>query len=269
VNGQGVAAADLVIARRSPACGADCQAAPCTLAQMRAAQRTAVTDPRITLWAELSVIAHLIGWEMPRPGLAFFFSLRELNTRLRDCALSHAVDAAVAARVPAIGAKVSPAALAVHVVAVMRVAVTEDKRACAPEESQYLAPLYKWEAVRHALRPAFRKPPAPRHPRSEEWERDYGQPIPGATVGAQLNTVARWYLRDQANSTGVAATLYGSRPRPALERVVGTARGSADWNGALKTALEPLDCQPWVRRVLSRPTESASGGTKGKPSGTR
>ena len=51
-----------------PAAGPRCRAAPCTLRQMRAAQRAAEPDPRITLWAELSVLAHLTGWTMPMPG---------------------------------------------------------------------------------------------------------------------------------------------------------------------------------------------------------
>ena len=63
-----------VITWRSPTCGPDCAARPCTLGQMRAAQRAAITDPRITLWAELTVVAHLTGWDMPRPAAALLGS---------------------------------------------------------------------------------------------------------------------------------------------------------------------------------------------------
>ena len=48
------------------------------------------------------MVAHLTGWDMPRPAPAFTASLRAMDSRLRDCALSHAADAAVAARAPAI-----------------------------------------------------------------------------------------------------------------------------------------------------------------------
>ena len=62
-----IASPEAVIGRRSLTCGPDCTAVPCTLGQMRAAQRAAITDPRITLWAELAVLAHLTGWDLPRP----------------------------------------------------------------------------------------------------------------------------------------------------------------------------------------------------------
>jgi len=88
-----VASPASLITPRSSTCGAQCRAVPCTLRQVRAAQRAAVADPRITLWAELSV-------------------LTQTEPRLRDCALSHAVDAAVAARIPVISARVSGPALA-------------------------------------------------------------------------------------------------------------------------------------------------------------
>jgi hypothetical protein len=218
------ASAGPVIARRSATCGADCLAGPCTLGQMRAAQRAAVTDPRITLWAELTVIAHLTGWDMPRPAPAFTASLRSMQGRLRDCALSHAADGAVAARVPAISARVSPDVLAVHVTAAMRQAIAEGTRACEPEEPQYLAPPYKWALVRDALRPARRSPAAGRHPRSSEWERTYGQLVPGATAKAQLNAVTRWYLRDQRDSQAVAAR--GHRLTPAAGRHPPTTRAA-------------------------------------------
>jgi hypothetical protein len=92
------------------------------------------------VWAELAVIAHLTGWGMPGPP-AFTAALRAMDARLRDCAVSRAVDAAVAARVPAISARVSPAALSVHVVTAMRQAISDGTRACEPEEPQYLEEL--------------------------------------------------------------------------------------------------------------------------------
>ena len=148
------AAPEPVITRRSPTCGPDCAARPCTLGQMRAAQRAAVTDPRITLWAELAVVAHLTGWDMPRPSPAFTAALRAMGTRQRDCAISHAADAAVAARAPAISTRVSPAALAAHVVTAMRQVISDGTPGCAAEEPQYLAPSYRWALVRDALRSA-------------------------------------------------------------------------------------------------------------------
>ncbi|MGH3246090.1 MAG: ATP-binding protein, partial [Trebonia sp.] len=254
------ASAGPVTARRSATCGTDCLAGPCTLAQMRAAQRAIVTDPRFTLWAELTVVAHLTGWDMPRPSPAFTAALRATEPRLRDCAISHAADAAVAARVPAISARVSPEALAVHVTAAMYQALTTGTLACDTEESRYLAPAYQWALVRDALRPGRRPPANERHPRSAEWERTYAQPVPGATVKAQLNTVSRWCLRDQRDHQAVTVTLWGSHPRSAIEQAVGARAGAGDWPAQLSEALEAFTRLRWPRNLLRRPPSPAEPG---------
>jgi hypothetical protein len=258
------ASAGPVITRRSPTCGPDCLAGPCTLAQMRAAQRAAVTDPRVTLWAELTVIAHLTGWEMPRPSPAFTASLRAMGDRLRDCALSHAADAAVAARVPAISTRISPDALAVHVVTVMRRAVADGTPGCVAEEPQYLAPPYRWALVRDALRAAA--PGEGRHPRSGEWEDAYGQRVPGRTAAQQARTVARWVARDQRDPRAVAAVIWGTRPRPAIEQAVGCQAGDPGWPAQLAEMLTAFARSPWPRALLRRSPPRGQG-RQGKQAG--
>lgn len=99
-----------IITPRSASCGAACRESPCTLRQMRQSQRAAEDDPRITMWAELAVLAHLTGWTMPVPDDPFGYDLRTVDARRLDCALAHAVDEAVAARAAAISARVSPGA---------------------------------------------------------------------------------------------------------------------------------------------------------------
>jgi hypothetical protein len=244
------ASAAPVIARRSPACGPGCQAEPCTLGQMRAAQRAAVTDSRITLWAELAVIAHLTGWDMPRPSPIFTAALRSMDGRLRDCALSHAVGAGVAARVPAISTRVSPGALTVHVTAAMRQAASDGTPGCAAEEPQYLAPPYRWALVRDALRTAA--PGEGRHPRSEEWEHAYGQPVPGRTAAQQFRSVSRWHARDQRDAQAVAAVIWGTRPRPAIEQAVGCPADDPGWPAQLAQMLTAFARSPWPRTLLRR-----------------
>jgi hypothetical protein len=243
-----------VIARRSPTCGPDCRSRPCTLAQMRAAQRAAITDPRITLWAELSVLAHLTGWDMPRPSPTFTASLRAMDTRLRDCAISHTADAAVAARTPGISMRVNPAALAVHVVTAMRQALAGGTLTCQDEEPQYLAPPYRWAPVRDALKPASRSGAAGRHPRSGEWEHTYGQPVPGGTASQQLRTVSRWYARDQRDAQVIITIIWGVRPHTAIEQAVGTRVGHDDWPAQLTEALGAFTQLAWPRNLLRRPT---------------
>jgi uncharacterized protein len=97
---------------------------------MRAAQRAAITDPRITLWAELAVVAHLTGWPVPHPAPEFAAALHALPARRLDCAPSHAVDAAITARIPGISSTVSPDALASHVTSVIRDLTGSGQLAC-------------------------------------------------------------------------------------------------------------------------------------------
>jgi hypothetical protein len=243
--------AEPVIDRRSRTCGPDCLTEPCTLGQMRAAQRAGMTDRRFILWAELSVVAHLTGWEMPRPTHGFAAALHAMDSRLRDCVISHAVDAAVAARAPAISTWVSPAALAAHVVTAMRRFVSDGTPGCADEEPEFLARPYRWMLVRGALRTA----PADgaRHPRSDEWDHTYGEPVPGTTVAQQLRAINRRYAQDQRDIEAVRTVIWGSRTRPAIEQCVGTRVSSDDWAVRLADALAAFARLPWPRKLLARP----------------
>ncbi|GIJ63543.1 ATP-binding protein [Virgisporangium aurantiacum] len=109
-----------IVTTRSAACGPACHGEPCTLRQMRMAQRFPEALPALTLWAELAVVGHLTGWPLPVPTLDLYTALRAPAERLRDCAIGHAVDAAVAVRSTAISREVSPGALAAHVSTAMR-----------------------------------------------------------------------------------------------------------------------------------------------------
>src|SRR5580658_2384069 len=99
-----------LIVSRSPTCGPDCRAAPCSLRQMRAAERAAADDPRITLWAELAVLAHMTGWPAPLPADEFGAALEGLADRQLDCAIAHVTDAAVRSRATAVASRVDPQA---------------------------------------------------------------------------------------------------------------------------------------------------------------
>ena len=127
-----------------------------------------------------------------------------MDDRLRDCALSQAVDAAVAARAPAISTRVSPAALAVHVTAAMRAALDEQRWLCERAEPSYLAPCYRWALVMDSLTAYGRSHAyAGRHPDSDVWEATYGEPVPGATCASQLAIVQRRHATDQSDRQAV------------------------------------------------------------------
>jgi hypothetical protein len=225
---------------------------------VRAAQRATITDPRITLWAELAVLAHLTGWVMPAPAGRFSRDLRAMPARLRDCALSQAVDAAAAARAPAISTRISPGALAIHAADAMRRAVAEGTWLCEREEPRYLAPAYRWALVLDALQQACRDGEhTGRHPRSSDWERTYGQPVPGRDCAAQLAAVRRWRDRDQHDPAATATVIWDTRQHTAIEQAVGTRASADDWDQQLTDALDAFRDLRWPRTYLRPATPEA------------
>jgi uncharacterized protein len=123
-----------VVHPRSGTCGSECAARPCTLREMRRGQRALDDLPWVRQWAELAVLAHLTGWPVPVPAPAALAALRARSARESQCALAHAVDAAVAVR-PVIA---RPAALAAHVAAATRAQAERSAWRCQPDEPEWL-----------------------------------------------------------------------------------------------------------------------------------
>jgi uncharacterized protein len=246
-----------IITVRSPSCGSDCQAQPCTLRQMRAAQQATVRDPRITVWAELAVTGHLTGWLMPVPGPGLAADLAAMDTRLRDCALSHAVDAAVASRVTAFAGHLSGPALAMHLTTAMR-ALASGQWACAREEPQWLAPAYRWALVLDALRGHERDHPGTGpHPRTTEWEAAYGRAMPGSTCAEQVEAVHRWDTAARRDQQRARTTLLGAHPYPAIEQAIGARLTDPGWHDAITAALADFPGTSWPLDQLRPPAEVA------------
>ncbi len=241
-----------VVRPRSITCGADCIGRPCTLRDMRVAQRALDEYPAIRLWAELSVLAHLTGWPMPVPRTTLLSLLHMMPSRLRDCAISHGVDAALGVRVPVIAGRVSPVGLASHVSTAIRARVSRGSWLCQREEPKWLAPAYKWTLVLDALKSADRKSPgAGPHPRSSEWERMYGQVIAGDTCARQVGTVQRWYDGVQRDSWEVRAVAFGVDSPSSIERAAGASSEDDDFEERLTGYLDQfIDCR-WPRLYLT------------------
>ncbi|HEV3293677.1 MAG TPA: hypothetical protein VG123_32250, partial [Streptosporangiaceae bacterium] len=241
-----------VVRPRSITCGADCAGRPCTLRDMRLAQRALEEYPPVRLWTELSVLAHLTGWPMPVPCTALLSLLQLMPARLRDCAISHGVDAALAVRVPVIAARVSPVGLASHVSTAIRARISRGSWLCQREEPRWLAPAYSWTLVLDALKSADRKGPgAGPHPRSAEWERTYGQAITGDTCARQVGTVQRWYDGAQRDGSQVRAVAFGVDGVSGIERAVGAQAGDDDFEERLTGYLDQfVDCR-WPRLYLT------------------
>jgi uncharacterized protein len=123
-----------VVHPRSGTCGSECAARPCTLREMRRGQRALDDLPWVRQWAELAVLAHLTGWPVPVPTPGALAALRAQPPRLAQCALAHAIDAAVAVR-PVI---TRPSALAAHVAAATRARAECSAWQCRPDEPEWL-----------------------------------------------------------------------------------------------------------------------------------
>jgi uncharacterized protein len=246
-----------IIAPRSASCGTICQQQPCTLGQMRAAQNAAAADPRITLWAELAVAGHLTGWIMPMPGPGLAADLAAMDARLRDCTLSHAVDAAIASRVTALAGQVSGSALTVHVRAAMR-ALGGQQWLCTREEPQWLAPAWRWALVLDSLLSHDRDHPgAGPHPRTAEWEAACGRTIPGSTCAQQLEAVRHWDAAARRDQRRVRTTLFGLHTPSAIEQAAGASASDPDWDIRLADALADFPGSHWPLDQLRPPAQEA------------
>lgn len=219
-----VASPRALVTPRSGTCGTDCRDTPCTLRDMRAAQRAVADRPELVLWAELAAAAHLTGWGVPRLAPSV---LDALPPRLRDCTVSHAVDAAVATR----GA---PVELAGHLAAAIH------GRHCGDDETEFFAPPYRWCLVLEELQQAHKATPdAGRHPLSDEWASRYGRTIPGDALADQLRHVNAWWDRDQRDLNARAAALWGGTPS-AVETAVRALRTDSDWPDRFRDATSHL-----------------------------
>ena len=241
-----------IVHPRSMTCGTECVGRPCTLRDMRIAQRALDEYPGIRLWAELSVLGHLTGWPMPIPKTTLLALLQMMPVRLRDCAISHAVDTAVNSRTGVIAARVSPVGLASHVSTAMRARISRGSWLCQREEPRWLAPAYKWALVLDALKTHDRKTPgAGPHPRSSEWERTYGQAITGDTCARQVGVVQRWYDAAQRDVWEMRTIAFGVDAPSAIERAVGAISEDDDFEERLNGYLEQfIDCR-WPRLYLT------------------
>lgn len=237
-----------LIGRRSATCGADCVATACTLRQMRDAQRLLAGDPWLTVWAELALLAHLTNQPIPVPkaGVRTGFVARIASARSLDCALSHAVDQAVAVRSPVLQPSADPAELAEHVVAALGRMLRGEPSGCAGDGARYVATPYRWERIRAALLAGPNgQPPDQRlepDPRSPEWEKAFRRPIPGDTWAAQLDAVTGWLATDLGDPARRDAVTFGTARPSALEEAIGTGEG---WTPRVTAMLAQFEDCAW------------------------
>jgi DNA helicase HerA-like ATPase len=241
-----LAAVDRLIGRRSSTCGTDCRTQACTLRQLRGAAHLLTDEPWLVAWAELTVVAHLTGQPTPVPTAAVRAAVHEqaLPSRVVDCAVSHAVDEAVAVRSSTLQPTVDPAALAGHARDALTRTLAGSPPDCANDDLAYLATPFRWEAVRRPLDAApDHAAPDGRDPRTPTWESRFRRKIPGDTRAAQLAAVRAWLVRDLSDRAAVDAVNYGTRRPSALEAAIGTA---ADRVERLQATLEQFTDCAWA-----------------------
>lgn len=216
-----LAEVDRLIGRRSTTCGSNCRAKACTLRQLRAAAHLLTDEPWLVVWAELTVVAHLTGQPTPVPTaeVRAAFLEQALPPRVVDCAISHAVDDAVAVRSPTLQPHVDATGLAEHIRDALTRALAGTPPACTADDLAYLATPFRWWLVRHAL---AAEGDGARDPRTPDWEARFRRKIPGDTRAAQFARVHAWFMRDINDRTAVEAVNHGTRRPSAIESAIGT-----------------------------------------------
>jgi hypothetical protein len=227
---------DLIRTVRSATCGSQCLAAACQLSDIARGGQLLAQFPVLTVWTELTVLAHLTNAQIPVLDKRFRDILLEAGSlRTLECALSQAVERAVRTRSAQLQPAMRPWVFAAHCNTVQVNALWHGiPDNCAEDGPEFLAESFKWVKVLQLLEG---DDDGPRHPYSEAWERFYRQPIPGATRGQQHAAVDRWQyelIRDQAGRDAVA---YGTSRPSALESALGAqADGGDSWRFAIARA---------------------------------
>lgn len=241
-----------LISQRSSTCGIDCAERACTTGEMRHALQLLLRAPWLTLWSELVVVAHLSGCRTPRVAERLLQQLRAENSRILDCAISHAIDAAVNARRATIRRWKSSEDLAGHCVEVLRQIIVRDAAIeTCPEDDDYVyvSTLDQWFAIRsYILETPF---DAPLDPRTSEWERQTGRMIPGATRTEQLDVVDEYLKLAEADITGRELVTFGAVRPSALERAIGTETTDPRWVKQVQQAVTAFPNVRWIQSYLA------------------
>jgi DNA helicase HerA-like ATPase len=251
---------DALIGRRSKTCSKTCQAKACTLREMRTAQHLLTNHPWLTVWSELTVLAHLTGNDTPAVDVDRLPPLDAVldSQRQFGCAVSHAVDAAIASRSSVFHSALDPDLLAVHCCQSIQAVLvgTAPRESCGFHGMYFLADAYRPLEVLTALR--YAEPVPSRHPRSLSWEESLGVRLPGETATEQRDLLqARWnsILDDQTRCDDVT---FGTAWPSTIEAVVGSTRDTQQWSGLVHLALEPFTA-PWATdHLIPRTTQKTS-----------
>jgi DNA helicase HerA-like ATPase len=174
-----------ICATRSRLCGRDCQANPCSLRALGDASALA-NRPDLIVWIEAVAVAHIIGQPPPGPAPTLREELNTLPRRQRQCALSHEVERATAARSARLHNWVDIADFAAQLYDVAR-AKLDDQVLHAEDRLRWTAECYRWQEVLFALEDAVAEngEDSPPHDSTARWAKQ-GLKLYGTDLGSQL-----------------------------------------------------------------------------------
>ena len=197
--------------------------------------RVLETEPLIRIWVELELIAHLQG----RPGLGLsepvYAAVDSVPAHIRQAALTHAVDEAVATRTSVLHRWMDPAALAAHLAEGLQL-VCIGGPVCDVDETKWVAAPFRWSLVLSHLEHATRTRSDTSTATSGALR--YGRPIEGTTIGEQLA-----WVRQQRGARDVLteqAVLFGDVVPSLIERFVTRGRRDPAFPASVRQALEPV-----------------------------
>lgn len=145
-------------ARRSRSCGAQCRhGQPCVLATIRQGEHLLEAHPELTFWIEASVVAHVCGYPAPAlrptPSVEELRRLAEGEPRLVECAIAHAVEAALAPRYVRLSHFYDPDALGRHLseLAVAMLGERVDAPDCSTDKGRWRFGRYRFVDIASRL----------------------------------------------------------------------------------------------------------------------
>lgn len=254
---------------RSLACREDCRrGAYCTLEQITRASwmATDVEDPRLSLWIEILVLAHLLNLPHPAPDPAWLAMLRTHPAELVACAIGQCIQAAIDVRYPAIIPFYQPEdQLIVHVRNVAAMILDGQIPRCNMRgEVQFQAGPHRWNDVKLLLRQARKADPGRPHPQTESWRTTRHLDLVGSTISEQLQSLAALPEVNQSRDLIIYGMVRPSRLELAIERR--SSNGEKEWRERVGQALSHLHLpgqaagKSWPQGYLKARMTKASGG---------
>lgn len=193
---------------RHAGCPVSCVGEPCTLEQIVLSD-TVPRRARIDLWAELGVLAHLLGHPLGSLAQPWLTELRSMDRRRLGCAVGSAVAAAVDRRWQVIRRSYPPGELVRLVSEVLRNQVAQGLDVAEPE-LRWRVGQFRWAVVIRALEkePAMGQSSSAPHPDTRSWAR-HGMQVRGRTWSEQAAAAYQAAERDEVD---VRALLVGDPP---------------------------------------------------------